>query len=296
MKLDKLVKLHDSIVEQNRILYSSSGLMAIAMNEAMINYEQKVNEMMNVISPNLQNMANRVAEINRIISPSLLEFSRQANEVAISISPAVHQISQQSKQLTDTLSLSLIEIMHNKEIMQIELNPFIQQMAESLPSWPDINLLATKLTDIIQSNPYLEQKEDIDVLSSQEKMEIESAIIEIISEPKNWQQSIVKALDAFRGKNPLLSIILMRILSVILAIFLGAASIVLADVAKNTWLKEEPTSSSPIITRLELNQTVFVTNEVPYYFEVEFTDEESGETFKGWVSKRSLRPGINRAK
>lgn len=293
MKVNEYMKLHDKIARQNRIIYSSSESIAMAMSPSIIELVDNINRMMKVIPPDLIGTANRIAKINSIVSPSLLEMSVRLNETANVISPAIQQFSQQSKQITDILSPTFKIAIQNIERCQIELNLIIQQMAQSWPSWPDINLLATVLTDIIQSNPYLEElKDEKEVLSAQGTIEIENAILEIISEPSNWQQRTLKVFEEIKINNPLLSKVLIGILGVILAIIVGASSSFLADVVKDTWIKKEPTSSAQNITKLEIEQTVYVINDVPYYYEVEFTDGQSGETIKGWVSKRSLRPSV----
>ncbi|MCQ1528307.1 hypothetical protein [Lutispora saccharofermentans] len=291
MTLNEFIRWQNKIAKQHTRLYSSSGAVAMAMNPSLIEFVEQTNEMMKVISPPVLDMANRVAEINRIPSPALFNMSQRASEIANIISPVIYEAAQQSKILADALSPALINAAQFAQKVKIELNPLIQQMEQARIRWSDIGSFSTTLTGIIESNPYIEDLEDdIDKFSLQEKEEIESAVIEIISEPFNWQQSIVSCFESFKSRNPLLSKLFIWVLSTIIAIIVGAASDILANVIKDANLKEAPTPTAPIITNLVINQSVYITNKAPYYFEVEFIDEQSGETIKGWISKRSLKP------
>jgi len=39
-----------------------------------------------------------------------------------------------------------------------------------------------------------------------------------------------------------------------------------------------------------VDQSVTIINVAPYYYKISFTDDETGKTITGWISKRSTRP------
>ena len=56
----------------------------------------------------------------------------------------------------------------------------------------------------------------------------------------------------------------------------------------NAIIREEPHTSSTILSRIEVGQELTLINDVSYYYEVNFTDVETGKRFSGWISKRSI--------
>lgn len=51
MKVNEYMKLHDKIARQNRIIYSSSESIAMAMSPSIIELVDNINRMMKVIPP-----------------------------------------------------------------------------------------------------------------------------------------------------------------------------------------------------------------------------------------------------
>lgn len=74
-----------------------------------------------------------------------------------------------------------------------------------------------------------------------------------------------------------------------IAIVLNVSANYLYDTIKPAKLREEPSQDAPVITVVNASQIVSVINDTRYYFEIEYTDSQTGETYSGWISKRSIQ-------
>ena len=61
-----------------------------------------------------------------------------------------------------------------------------------------------------------------------------------------------------------------------------------ALVAKDARVYEEPSSKSNVVVNVTVEQHVNIVNVVPYYYEVEITDPETGEVMTGYVYKGNI--------
>lgn len=101
---------------------------------------------------------------------------------------------------------------------------------------------------------------------------------------KNWQQRFAAILQKWAVKNPVLFFVLKELLFVILVTCVKDQCVSLMN---STKVKEQPTSTANVIYQTTTNQTVVVVNEIPYYLEITFIDDE-GNSHNGWVSKRRV--------
>jgi CHASE3 domain sensor protein len=131
--------------------------------------------------------------------------------------------------------------------------------------------------------------DDFDTITVEENQVLAEAIVEIIDNPLNIQQNIVKWFAEFKDKNPLINKLFIFLLNTIHLIFVAAAGAVIAVVILNANVREEPAQSSPIVANVTVNQSVTIINEVPYYYEIDFIDEDTEEEKSGFVSKRSIK-------
>jgi len=121
--------------------------------------------------------------------------------------------------------------------------------------------------------------------------EIEQAlgddIREIFSEPQNWEQKAQAKVSVWQREHPVLAVILFRI---IFALVMGLLTTYLysATVQKTAHLYEEPTASSEIIMDVVPDQDIVIIGDAPYYYEIEITDSETGETYVGYIYKAAI--------
>ena len=51
---------------------------------------------------------------------------------------------------------------------------------------------------------------------------------------------------------------------------------------------DEPSSKSNTVVNITVDQSVTIIGEVPYYYEVEYTDPETGELVTGYIYKANI--------
>gem|GEM_PF-5754849 len=225
----------------------------------------------------MQSQVNRLAlaitPVLDTLSPALFKMQRHINMFANAISPALIEAEQHVNKLTEAFSPIIKYI---RAYQQMDFSSNIHIWAQTFISQPSIEQFGN-------------DDDNFDIITSQEKQEIVDAIIEILDEPINFQQSVTKWFENFKAKNPLVTKLFTGILSAIILIIIATVSNLSAEVIKNAVLREKPTQLSPIINHVYINQSVTIINQMPYYYEIPFTDEVTGETKTGWITKRSVR-------
>jgi len=121
-------------------------------------------------------------------------------------------------------------------------------------------------------------------LAPDEKKEVLSIVDDIIAQPDNWQIRFMSWLATQKTNNPVIAKLVYFLLFAMFTILTAAAGTALAD----SWLRDAPNSSSDVVVIVPQNSAVIIIGDAPYYFEVEYTDE-NGEEHTGWMSKRSIK-------
>ena len=209
------------------------------------------------------------------ISPTFIEMQRQINIFAKAMSPVLIE----GEQFVNKMNIELAPILksiqaYQKINMDFPIN--IKNWAQSIILSPEINELG-------------DDGDNFNTIIFEEKQEVADAIVEVMEKPLNFQQSVMKWFEIFKNKNPLITKLFLAILSLIFAIIVKTTADIAGAAIKNAVLKEKPTQASQIITNVNINQNITIINEVPYYYEITFIDEETEETIKGWISKRSVK-------
>ena len=277
-------------------------------SSSYINLEHRSNRLIEAASlptPGLLEMQRQVSELTKVavvafntFSPTLIEMQQQLNQLFISVKPILDTLSpvllimqQQLNMLAKTILPTLIEAEQQVNRLAEVFSPIIKYIRAYQQMDFSSNIYIWAQTFI--SQPSIKQfgndDDNFDIITSQEKQEIVDAIIEILDEPINFQQSVTKWFENFKTKNPLVTKLFTGILSAIILIIIATVSNLSAEVIKNAVLREKPTQLSPIINHVYINQSVTIINQMPYYYEIPFTDEVTGETKTGWITKRSVR-------
>lgn len=106
---------------------------------------------------------------------------------------------------------------------------------------------------------------------------------------KDSQKNIEQRYGEWKEKHPLLADLYLQIISFILGIITGIiTSWIPATTTKNSNVYELPASTSNIIINVDINQNITIVNEVPYYYEVIYTDPETGEEKRGYIYKPNV--------
>jgi hypothetical protein len=242
------------------------------------------------------------------VTRSIHEAYRVSAQIAIALKPITFEATQRAQEMSRMISPELIEMAVNSARFANLISPAVRTLAESvyrfgielqplLQEIRDINLRPQQFANLYQALMLSTQErefndetaEEISCLSIKDKQDVIQAVNEILAEPENWEQVLEKTLQTAQNRHPILAKAIKWLLSVILAIVLSIAANSIYDVIKAVKLREAPSTNSPVVVTITPIQQVSVIGEAPYYFEIEYTDSETGETYTGWVSKRSVQ-------
>ncbi len=130
-------------------------------------------------------------------------------------------------------------------------------------------------------------------ITPEDRQAMADDITEVFNEPQNWEQKIEAKVAAWGQKHPVLAFLFIQIiLQIMLNLF---SSSLPAKSLRNACVYEKPTTSSAIIVNVVPDQEFAVIGEVPYYYEIEITNSETGEEYTGYIYKAAVkfRKGVN---
>ena len=133
------------------------------------------------------------------------------------------------------------------------------------------------------------QDESGDLLTEEIREELDESIHEIMVSGDSEEVVKSKFLE-WQNRHPVLAFVLIQIL---LAIIINIASGVIGDwvsgvLTKKSNMYEEATATSNVVINIDVDQNITVINEVPYYYEIIYTDPETGEERRGYVYKANV--------
>ena len=133
------------------------------------------------------------------------------------------------------------------------------------------------------------QDETSDLLTEDIREELDESIHEIMVSGDSEEMVKSKFLE-WQNRHPFLAFILIQIL---LAIIINIVSGVMGDLVSGVLTKksnmyEEATATSNVVINIDVDQNITIVNEVPYYYEIVYTDPETGDEIKGYVYKANV--------
>lgn len=163
------------------------------------------------------------------------------------------------------------------------------KIALSTFSLDEVNMVRNALVytyELLQDATYEPEAFDEDVYSGEEQTEVEEMVAEILNDsPQNWEHRLAGVIETAKSKHPIWMKILLFVLGALASYLIED----FCDTIKDTVIREEPNTNAAVVINIQAEQVVFIVNDVPYYYEVEYVDETTGETYTGWISKRSVR-------
>lgn len=163
--------------------------------------------------------------------------------------------------------------------------------AASMAAWSKIDL--SWLADVkFEDNEDTIQERTTKDVSPEIRSQIAADITEVLSDPENMRTtSHEKYLDWGR-KCPENAMLfwqtLCQIIQTIFVVLSFAVGIWQARPVKDAQMYEEPTAASNVVYNLTVKNNVTVIGDVPYFYEVEFVNPETGEPMIGYVYKGNL--------
>lgn len=241
------------------------------------------------IAPSIQEAYRVTSQITAALNPPLLEAVRQAQDTARMIAPAIREWQENTAQLANLMTPAIRTAAETAARMQIELQPLLRVLRDVHPSVIQFTELFQEVSQYADDMDFSRDADEIDGLTVEEKQAAAKTVREILSQPDNWEQRLVKSLTAAQERHPVFAKAIILILSAVIAIVLNVSANYLCDTIKPAKLREEPSQDAPVITVVNASQIVSVIDGTRYYFEIEYTDSQTGETYSGWISKCSIQ-------
>ena len=209
--------------------------------------------------PQLQTIAQNLQCINDIWGPTMQAISRQQYR-----SWAVPQL--------ETTMLDLIQ----SSCANLTRDAMVSTLASSLDAFADLDI------------PKYDLPEDVPALTEEETAQLSAELSEAAEDPQNWQQRIMAVIQSWKERNPIIAGMILLIATAVISQLIGDAFRWATTMAKNSLIREEPTSKAAVICQVKQGEAVTVVGDAPYYYLVEVTDPNTDECLSGYISKRSV--------
>jgi len=135
----------------------------------------------------------------------------------------------------------------------------------------------------------IEQDEESTVITEDICEKLDESIREIMISDKS-EETVKSEYLEWQKRHPALAFLL---LNVLIAIIINVVSGVIVNwvtgvLTKKSNLYEEATATSNVLVNIDADQNITIVNEVPYYYEIIYTDAETGEELRGYVYKANV--------
>jgi len=148
------------------------------------------------------------------------------------------------------------------------------------------------LYEVYEEDTEEAQEMTVDEVPSEIRTQIAADITEVLSNPENLHTVSQNKYLEWKNKRPenaaLFWQTLCQIIQTIMVILTFGVNIWQAFTNKDSRVYEEPATTSTVVYNITINNPVTVIGDVPYYYEVEFPNPETGELIRGYISKRNL--------
>lgn len=147
------------------------------------------------------------------------------------------------------------------------------------------------------SEEYEEKAEDIQERASEEMSsdvcnQIAADITEMLTDPENMHTTAKKKFLEWIKESPANAILFLTVLCTLIQTITGVFSFGMqvwkAQPVKDSKVYEEPKSTSSIVYNVSVENNITVIGDVPYYYEVEFPNPDTGEMVIGYIYKKNL--------
>lgn len=251
---------------------------------------QELNALSAQLAPSIQEMYRVTSQLSAILTPSLLEAAQRAQEIANLVSPAVMEFATISAQWANLMTPGIRTAVESVQRLGIALQPLLAELHEVSPTaeqYANLYQAFSVQTETIELTA--DAASDIETLSQVEMQEVSQAVSDIIAKPENWEQKLARTIQEMQERHPVCAKAILWLLSAIITIMLSVAANYIYDTIKTARLREAPTTDAPVVAIIPASRQVSAVGDEPYYFQVEYTDPETGVLYTGWLSKRSLQ-------
>lgn len=129
-------------------------------------------------------------------------------------------------------------------------------------------------------------------MSPEIRLQMAADITEVLSEPERMHIASQNKYLKWFQESPEHALQFLNTLLTLIGTILTALSFCIsvwqARTIKDSQVYEEPTSKSSVVYNLTVENNITVIGDVPYYYEVEFTNPETGELVTGYIYKGNV--------
>lgn len=121
------------------------------------------------------------------------------------------------------------------------------------------------------------------------KEELDESVREVLVETQT-DEAIKSKFVQWQEKHPILALLFLNIVIAILVNLVSSFAYdwISAKLNKNSNVYEEPTTSSSVVINIKVESDIIIIDSVPYYYQVIYTDPETGEEFIGYIPKKNV--------
>lgn len=121
------------------------------------------------------------------------------------------------------------------------------------------------------------------------KEELDESVRAVLVET-HTDEAVKSKFVQWQEKHPILAIVFLNIIIAILVNLVSnfAYDWMSAKLSKTSNVYEEPTATSGVVININVDSEITIIDSVPYYYQVVYTEPESGEEFRGYVPKKNV--------
>lgn len=171
----------------------------------------------------------------------------------------------------------------------VDLIPSIQKILPAIDSnWKMPTIDWEWLTQNIDSVKDFDESNLDEIITEDVYEELEVSVQDAIISGDS-QKNIEARYGEWKAQHPLLADIYLLLIPIILTALFN----LIDNLANGVFLRpskvyEEPKATSNTVVNVSVKQNVTIVNEVPYYYEILYTDPETGEEKTGYVYKNNI--------
>ena len=134
-----------------------------------------------------------------------------------------------------------------------------------------------------------DEEEAQSIITPEIQEELDESVRQILVETQT-NEAVKAKFVQWQEKHPLLAIVFLNIILAILVNLVSnfAYDWISAKLGKASNVYEEPKASSSVVINVNVESEIIIIDSVPYYYQIVYTDPETGEEFRGYISKKNV--------
>lgn len=134
-----------------------------------------------------------------------------------------------------------------------------------------------------------DEEEAQSIITPDIQEELDESVRQVLVESQT-NEAVKAKFVQWQEKHPILAIVFLNIIVAILVNLVSnfAYDWISAKLNKTSNVYEEPKASSSVVINVNVKSEITIIDSVPYYYQVVYTDPETGEEFRGYVPKKNV--------